>query len=467
MKKLLLVSLIIALITGLILSSCGTTSSPATPAKPSNPAPSASSNAPSSPPSGALPSLPPNTLSKPAPESTKTLKVGIVGMFSSASTLEWINAIKLMAELDNKNGGLAVGGDKYKVEIVDYDNNNNSQNAEIAAINRLVYQDGVKYVVGQAQYESAWLPVTEQNKVIVMNANNSYNISNLPMYKYCFAASGVNSSMSAITGWFAKNYPEEMKSLVLAFPDNQMGHFLNDMVGGTWKAFGANPTTIYYPASQQDLSSLGTKVVSMKPGIFMGMAGGAVDDGKILNAAYQAGYKGKMISVTLSSFLAMKAAIIPEAFEGFTSAGTPFDFDPPLVQAAVDFKAAWIAKYGKWEGADVAFAQNYSALRAAWVQAGSVDTEKVAEVLSNGLEYESLFGPMQMISRPDLGNDRTTDSVQTYYIRQTQNGQPKLVATISPEEALSYMRLAFPPLPPGATPPGPPMGPPPGGPPPG
>ena len=59
-------------------------------------------------------------------------------------------------------------------------------------INRLVYQDGAKYIIAQGTFESAWLSVTEQNKVIVMNANSDYRISNLPMYKYNFNASGQN-----------------------------------------------------------------------------------------------------------------------------------------------------------------------------------------------------------------------------------------------------------------------------------
>ena len=97
---------------------------------------------------------------------------------------------------------------------------------------------------------------------------------------------------------------------------------------------------------------------------------------------------------------------------------------------------------------------------AALIQAGSIDTDKVASILSNGVKFDALYGPMQMVSRPDLGNDRTTDSVGTYYIKTVHNGAAELTATITPDEALNDLRLAFPPLPPRATPPGlPPPGP--------
>ena len=70
---------------------------------------------------------------------------------------------------------------------------------------------------------------------------------------------------------------------------------------------------------------------------------------------------------------------------------------------------------------------------------------------------------MQMVSRLDLGNERTVDSIGTYYIKKINNGKPELIGTISIEDALKYVNIAMPPLPPGATPPGPPPG---GGPPP-
>jgi hypothetical protein len=413
-----LILVVLVLIAGLILSGCtSTSSSPSTP-----PTPAASTQ-----------SSPPPSQSTPA--ANKTLKIGIVAMFGSATSLDFINAVKLMAEVDNQNGGLTIGGDKYNIQILDYDNNN-SQTTEVAAINRLVYQDEAKYILAQGTFESAWLPVTEQNKVIVMNANVNYDPGDLPMYKYSFNACGGSGSLTAITGWFAKNYSQEIKSFVMAFPDNQLGHVFDTIFAGTWKAIGVNPTVIYFPASQEDLSSIGTKVVSLNPALFSGMAGGAVAD------------------ISPISNLSLKESLSPQALEGFTCQASPCDFDPPLTQASIDFKAAWIAKYGKWEGLDLVFAQNYEGLKAALIQAGSIDTDKVAAVFSNGLKFDSLSGPMQMISRPDLGNDRTIDSLGTYYVKTIHNGNAELVGTINPDEALGYLRLAFPPLPPGATPPG-------------
>ena len=89
-----------------------------------------------------------------------------------------------------------------------------------------------------------------------------------------------------------------------------------------------------------------------------------------------------------------------------------------VLVSAKNFKTSWIAKYGKWEDPEVQYTSLYSCLRAALQQAGSLDTDKVADVIGNGLKYEGPTGAAQMISRPDMGNNRTVDSVTTLYFKQ-------------------------------------------------
>ena len=35
-----------------------------------------------------------------------------------------MRAVELMADMDNNNGGLDIGGQKYKIELVEYNNSN-------------------------------------------------------------------------------------------------------------------------------------------------------------------------------------------------------------------------------------------------------------------------------------------------------------------------------------------------------
>ena len=152
-----------------------------------------------------------------------------------------------------------------------------------------------------------------------MNSNRDANISDVPSLKYSFNATGQNSQLTAVAGWFCQKYPDKMKSLALAFPDNQLGHILSTVFGGTWKASGVSANVIYYPASQQDLSSLGTKVAVANPAMFMTVTGGDVTDAQVMNAVIQAGYKGQMFNIQQTPLSVLNQLLTPQALEGYTT----------------------------------------------------------------------------------------------------------------------------------------------------
>jgi hypothetical protein len=133
-----------------------------------------------------------------------------------------------------------------------------------------------------------------------------------------------------------------------------------------------------------------------------------------------------------------------EALEGYVSTAWPAEFDPAATQVAKQFKDAWASKYGQWTGSEIVGTGFYSCFKAALTKAGSLETDKVGSVVFNGLQYEGPTGAGVMVSRTDLGNNQTVDSVTTTYIKQVKNGQPSLIATINPDEESKYFYLAFP-----------------------
>ena len=229
-----------------------------------------------------------------------------------------------------------------------------------------------------------------------------------------------------------------------------------------FKSFGMTPTVIYFPANQQDLSSVGTKIVSLNPGAVMCMSGAGQTDGLVYTAVSQAGYKGQFFITENTSTSTWLQFMTPATAEGFITGMYATEMEPALTPTAQDFKKLWIAKYGTWADPMIVNTPEYSCLKAALLKAGSLDTDKISDVIANGLEFSSPTGDGKMVSRPDIGNNRTVDSISTYYMKQITNGKPKLLATISADDALGYFRIASPALPPGAAPPAP--GGPPGGP---
>jgi branched-chain amino acid transport system substrate-binding protein len=369
------------------------------------------------------------------PAETPTLKIGYVGWLENFIGLDTFHAIEVSIDLINQQGGLAVGGKKYNLQLIDYDSNNN-QATMTAAVNRLIFEDNVKFIVSDGFGIDAVIPITEANKVILCTADQSPVILN-PSNHYSFMVGFQNTGTSEILGWFATNFPDK-KNVVIALPDNQLGHIGEVVSAPVYKAFNVKVDYEYYPADVADLSSLGTKVKTLNPDVFGCSMGSAVQP---FAAVRRAGYKGQLFSpsaaLSVNDLLSLMSA---EELEGFIGPATPTEFEPALTEIAKTFKAGWIAKFGKWEGPEITMVANFDCLITALQKAGSLDTEAVAAVIGNGLQFETPSGPAKMISRPDLGNNRTIDSVQTAYMKKIVGGKGTLLATISMDEGIGYFQ---------------------------
>ena len=390
------------------------------------------------------------------PQPEKTIKLGYLAYLGGPAGLDSLHAVQLLADLDNSNGGWNVSGTSYQVQIVGYDNNND-QATEVAAVNRMVFQDKVNFILSQGGFQDSWIPVAEQAKIVSFIGPTTTNMGLGPNYHYFFSGDFVNSQMSSFVGWFTKKYSDTQNNLVMAFPDNQIGHVLSGILESIWSHFGTTPKNIFYPASSSDLSSLGTQVVQANPKYFSCFTGSDSEDGQVFNAVNMAGYKGIMFTSSQTSSLVLSQTMSQQALEGFVCMASPTEFDPPPTQQAKDIKDAWTKKYGKWTEPNISVADDYLCLKAAVEKAGSLDSDAIAGLLSNGMKYDSLNGQSQMVSRPDLGNNKTVDSVATFYIKQVQNGKAQLLATISVDDAITYMS-AMPKGPSGPPPGAPPSG---------
>src|SRR5256885_17262070 len=105
-----------------------------------------------------------------APAAEKTLSIGLLGPLSGGAAsygVELQRGAEMRTDEINKAGGLKVGGDVYKIKLVAYDHK--AQAAEAAtATNKLVFQDKVKYIIGNAVGATcnAAQTITEPNKVM-------------------------------------------------------------------------------------------------------------------------------------------------------------------------------------------------------------------------------------------------------------------------------------------------------------
>jgi ABC-type branched-subunit amino acid transport system substrate-binding protein len=222
------------------------------------------------------------------PVATKTLDIGVVSNLQSGPGLQLYRSTQVLADLDNQAGGLLIGGERYNVHIISYDNSN-SQATAAAAVNKLVFEDKVKFIFFDAMsYDPAWLPITEANKVVVEDM--IFTGENLdPNYHYCYNPSGYNALSSVAVGWYCKNYPDNIKNFICVAADNMMGHHTETTTAPLFAAFGGKYTVIYSPENTQDFSSVATKVKSLNPTAYVCQASDPMAEGVMYKAMWDAG----------------------------------------------------------------------------------------------------------------------------------------------------------------------------------
>ena len=98
------------------------------------------------------------------------------------------NGYNFAVDRINSMGGVKVGGKTYKFDIIYYDDESNSGRAAQLA-ERLIKQDGVQYMLGpySSGLTKAIAPVTEENKIPMVEANGASRSLFTKGYKYLFA----------------------------------------------------------------------------------------------------------------------------------------------------------------------------------------------------------------------------------------------------------------------------------------
>lgn len=98
------------------------------------------------------------------------------------------NGYNLAVTRINQMGGVKVGGKSYKFNIIYYDDESNSGRAAQLA-ERLIKQDGVKFMLGpySSGLTKAIAPITEENKIPMVEANGASRSLFTKGYKYLFA----------------------------------------------------------------------------------------------------------------------------------------------------------------------------------------------------------------------------------------------------------------------------------------
>src|SRR5947199_10509785 len=171
----------------------------------------------------------------------KTLTIGVLGPLSGGAAsygVELVRGAEMKADEINKAGGLKVGNDVYHIKIVSYDHKALAADAATAA-NKLVFQDTVKYIIGNAVGATcnAVQTVTEPEKVLFSFV--CWGTSNLgPDKPYSFRAMLSQWEVAEPFYRWAKEKHSAVKRVALISPNDTSGKDTNTAVVKALKGLG-------------------------------------------------------------------------------------------------------------------------------------------------------------------------------------------------------------------------------------
>jgi branched-chain amino acid transport system substrate-binding protein len=346
----------------------------------------------------------------------QTLKIGVVAPLTGPGA-SWGLAAKWAAEIQaaevNADGGLAVGGTKYKVNVIAYDDQYKAAEA-VAAYNRLVNQDGVKFmVIATSPSTMALRNNLEQDKIVALTSAYTPAVIDANT-KYLFRQYSIAADfLPSYVDWMSSNFKE--RQMVTLNPNDETGWGHAKVTLQAYKDKGFNVVgSELYERSVKDFQSLLTKVLGLKPDVVDLGSSAPASAGLIVRQARELGYKGRFVQTGGPGWAAVVDAAGKEAAEGMVN----------MLYADPSNKGYQrvVAQYKKAVGQApnemiVCYYDGLSVLLRAIQKAGTTtDTAKVAASFASALPMKSLQGDEMTYASQQI---RTWD-----YVGVMRNGEP-------------------------------------------
>ncbi|MFQ5773041.1 MAG: ABC transporter substrate-binding protein [Kiloniellaceae bacterium] len=254
----------------------------------------------------------------------KTLKIGVLGVMSGpAASWGLVNryCAEAAAQMINEQGGWKIGGEKYKIEIIAIDDRNDPK-VSVAGAERLVYQEGVKYIIGPNvdTTAAAIVPVIEKAGAINIPYAFSKRLYSPPrsnsilgmiasyqagpvIYKYLMENKGVKS-----VSFIARNASD---------PLNQRDEGVDAAKRLGLKILSSEDT---YEPGTTDFFPVMSRVVRQNPDLIV-LSGVAPSDAPLLiRAARELGYQG-LLSTETAQDAKILSEVAGDLANGFISVG--------------------------------------------------------------------------------------------------------------------------------------------------
>ena len=342
------------------------------------------------------------------------------------------NGYNLTVKRINETGGVKIGGKAYKLKIIYYDDESTpARTAQL--LERLIRQDGVKYMLGpySSATTKAAAPVTEKYKIPMIEAEGASRSLFAKGYKYMFAVLSTSeqylASSIALAAEIAEKNGKDPRTVkvAMAFENDP---FSLDVRAGVIDDIKKHGLKIVIddklPRDLSDMSATLTKVKALKPDLLLvsGHSKGAATASRQI--------KELKIDVPMIAMTHCEAAKIVKNFGAATNDflcptqwAETLSYSDELFGTAADYDKLFKATYAGYKNVPYQAAQASAAVqvwRDAFERAQSFDTDKVRDAIA-ATDMQTFYGRIKFSEK---GNNIAKPMV----LRQIQDGKFNVVA---------------------------------------
>jgi branched-chain amino acid transport system substrate-binding protein len=297
------------------------------------------------------------------------------------------NATELIFDEVNAQGGLDVGGKKYKLEVIAYDHKYVIAEG-VATVNRLIAKDGVKYIsiLGGAVAKANEEAINESGSLGLTLAYAEGLVS--PKNSLTFQCFPAPPETTTFWKWIKEKHPQ-IKRIASIAPNDDTGWWSVKVETTYVQKLGYDVVAKeYFERVMTDFNPILLRLLAQKPDAISVMASPAGSVGLIVKQARELGFKGRFVALHQIDSSVVANIAGRENTEGMWVHGY---VQTPLPDKLKSWQQRYTKKFGEWNATSIDFTNPAFAFVAAVRKAQSLDPKKIGEAMRI-VEFDNLWG---------------------------------------------------------------------------
>lgn len=288
---------------------------------------------------------------EPPPPPPETLKIGalvsLTGFCSASEVLIW-EGVQLFEEWINEQGGITIGEQPYLIEFVAEDIQS-SADGTVAAANKLVYDHGVKFVVGPVLpfMITASGTITEPAGVIRVAYYNCGTPDEYgPNTPYTFVCNDTTLDYMTPNMQYMKEAYPNLKTISVITPDDGAPAFFEPVFRQKAADEGLEVVDwVLWPLDTTDFTTFVVNALAPNPDALFLINGWPIHMGSILKIAREMGFTGPVFACHEDPYDIREVAGVEASTEFYTH-NVMMD-DPEMTSMIKEIASRGEAKYGR------------------------------------------------------------------------------------------------------------------------